>query len=35
MLVYRLLLAAGRPLAWVVFRPRVQGREHVPATAVS
>jgi 1-acyl-sn-glycerol-3-phosphate acyltransferase len=29
MLLYRLLLTLGRPLGWLVFRPRVQGREHL------
>ncbi len=31
MLFYRLLIAAGRPIAWLIFRPRVDGRENVPA----
>src|SRR5205085_1133465 len=29
MLLYRLLVTLGWPLVWLVFRPRVQGREHV------
>ena len=29
MLLYRLLVTLGRPLVWLVFRPSVQGREHV------
>jgi 1-acyl-sn-glycerol-3-phosphate acyltransferase len=30
MLLYRLFFVLGRPLAWLVFRPEVRGREHVP-----
>jgi 1-acyl-sn-glycerol-3-phosphate acyltransferase len=29
MLLYRLLVALLRPVAWIAFRPRVLGREHV------
>ncbi len=29
MLLYRIVIAVVRPLAWIVFRPRVHGREHV------
>jgi 1-acyl-sn-glycerol-3-phosphate acyltransferase len=29
MLLYRLLVTLGWPLAWLVFRPRVRGREHL------
>jgi 1-acyl-sn-glycerol-3-phosphate acyltransferase len=29
MVVYRLLVTLGWPLAWLVFRPRVRGREHI------
>lgn len=30
MLLYRLLVTLGLPLAWLVFRPRISGKEHVP-----
>jgi 1-acyl-sn-glycerol-3-phosphate acyltransferase len=30
MLVYRLLVTLALPLVWLVFRPRVKGKEHVP-----
>ena len=30
MLLYRMLIGLGLPLAWLVFRPRVSGKEHVP-----
>ena len=30
MLVYRLLVTLSLPLDWLLFRPRVHGREHVP-----
>jgi 1-acyl-sn-glycerol-3-phosphate acyltransferase len=30
MLLYRLLVTLGVPLGWLVFRPRVSGKEHVP-----
>jgi 1-acyl-sn-glycerol-3-phosphate acyltransferase len=26
----RVVVAVGRPLAWLVFRPRVRGRDHLP-----
>lgn len=29
-MLYRLLVATGRPFLWIAFRPRVSGREHVP-----
>jgi 1-acyl-sn-glycerol-3-phosphate acyltransferase len=29
-LLYRLLVALGLPLGWLVFRPRVSGKEHIP-----
>jgi 1-acyl-sn-glycerol-3-phosphate acyltransferase len=29
MLLYRLFVTLGRPLVWLVFRPRVRGRENV------
>jgi 1-acyl-sn-glycerol-3-phosphate acyltransferase len=32
-MLYRFLCSLGRPLTWVLFRPRVRGREHVPADA--
>jgi 1-acyl-sn-glycerol-3-phosphate acyltransferase len=32
--LYRLLIVLGRPLAWLLFHPRVDGREHVPAGGV-
>lgn len=32
MLLYQLLITLARPLAWVVFRPQVSGREHLPPT---
>jgi 1-acyl-sn-glycerol-3-phosphate acyltransferase len=31
-LLYRVLAVAGKPLAWLLFRPRVDGREHIPET---
>jgi 1-acyl-sn-glycerol-3-phosphate acyltransferase len=31
MLFYRLFLAVARPIVWIVFRPRIEGRQHVPA----
>lgn len=31
MLLYRLLVGLGLPLGWLVFRPRVSGKEHVPS----
>jgi 1-acyl-sn-glycerol-3-phosphate acyltransferase len=31
MLLYRLFVVLGRPLAWLVFRPCVRGREHLPS----
>jgi 1-acyl-sn-glycerol-3-phosphate acyltransferase len=33
MLLYRIVMAFVRPLAWVVFRPRVHGRENVRGRA--
>jgi 1-acyl-sn-glycerol-3-phosphate acyltransferase len=32
MLLYRLFVLFGWPLAWLVFRPRVRGREHLQVT---
>ncbi len=31
MILQRLLVAVGRPLVWLIYRPRVRGRELVPA----
>jgi len=31
MLVYRIAAIISRPFVWFVFRPRVRGREHLPA----
>src|SRR5215470_11600726 len=30
MFVYRLLVTLGLPLGWLIFRPRVRGKENVP-----
>jgi 1-acyl-sn-glycerol-3-phosphate acyltransferase len=29
--LYRLLVLLGRPFVWAIFRPRVSGRERIPA----